>query len=40
MLQTHNISRIRTASEQEISIFTVMGQAMLNIQVLEECLGA
>lgn len=32
--------RKRPASQGEILLFTMMGQAMLNIQVLEECLGA
>ena len=32
--------RSKPASQEEISLFTLMGQAMLNIQILEECLGA
>ena len=34
------IEQKRPASQGEILLFTMMGQAMLNIQVLEECLGA
>lgn len=34
------IERKRPASQGEILLFTMMGQAILNIQVLEECLGA
>lgn len=30
---------MRHATREEVALFTMMGQAMLNIQVLEECLG-
>lgn len=30
---------MRHASQEEIALFALMGQALLNIQVLEECLG-
>jgi hypothetical protein len=28
------------ASHEEVTLFALMGQALLNIQVLEECLSA
>ena len=31
---------MRPATQEEVALFTMMGQTMLNIQVLEECLGA
>lgn len=31
---------MRPATHEEVALFTMMGQAMLNIQVLEECLSA
>ena len=31
---------MRPATQEEVSLFTIMGQALLNIQVLEECLSA
>jgi len=36
----HSLDRKRPASQSETLLFTMMGQAMLSIQVLEECLGA
>lgn len=30
---------MRPATQEEIALFTLMGQALLNIQVLEECLS-
>lgn len=31
---------MRPATQEEVALFTMMGQALLNIQVLEECLSA
>ena len=31
---------MRPATQEEVALFTIMGQALLNIQVLEECLSA
>ena len=31
---------MRPAAQEEVVLFTMMGQALLNIQVLEECLSA
>lgn len=31
---------MRFATQEEVTLFTMMGQALLNIQVLEECLSA
>lgn len=31
---------MRPATQEEVVLFTIMGQALLNIQVLEECLSA
>lgn len=31
---------MRPASQEEVALFALMGQALLNIQVLEECLSA
>lgn len=37
---SHPVDRKRPASQDEVLLFIMMGQAMLSIQVLEECLGA
>ena len=36
----YNTNGKRPASQKEVLLFTMMGQAMLSIQVLEECLSA
>ena len=30
---------MRPTTQEELALFTIMGQALLNIQVLEECLS-